>query len=173
MPFGTSKFGQFGFLWAKLQAFVDDWRSRKRDPREKSARVLPATRRREVSNEIDAFLVRLVTIAFLIAVLFSSPQVTVNAVPQTFNAEKALLESANRERVAQGLAPLRWNTNLAAAAHAHALLMAQRNTLSHQFPGEAPVQDRARSAGARFTEVAENIAEGPSAEMIQIGRAHV
>jgi hypothetical protein len=67
---------------------------------------------------------------------------------------------------------LRWNTNLAAAAHAHALLMAQCNTLSHQFPGEAPVQDRARSAGARFTEVAENIAEGPSPEMIHSSWMH-
>jgi hypothetical protein len=83
-----------------------------------------------------------------------------------------LLEDANKERVAQGLAPLRWNANLATAAHAHALLMAQRNTLSHQFSGEAPLQDRARSAGARFTAVAENVAEGPSAEMIHASWMH-
>jgi uncharacterized protein YkwD len=172
MPFGTSKFGQIGFLWAKLQAFLDEWRAPKRDPRDKSARTLHTTRRGEVSNELDAFVVRLVTIAFLIAVLFSTPRITVNAVPQTFNAERALLESANRERVAQGLAPLHWNANLAAAAHTHAALMAQRNTLSHQFSGEAPVQDRARSAGARFTEIAENIAEGPSVEMIHASWMH-
>src|ERR1700744_2304297 len=119
MSFGSSKFGQLGFVWDKLQSLVDEWRSQKHksDPREKSVRAMPAIRRREVSNEIDAFVVRLVTIAFLIAVLFSSPRVTVNAVPQTFNAERALLEDANRERVAQGLAPLHWNANLAAAAH--------------------------------------------------------
>ncbi len=28
MGFGTSKFGQLGFLWAKLQALVDELRSR-------------------------------------------------------------------------------------------------------------------------------------------------
>src|SRR6204780_259533 len=172
MGFGTSKFGQLGFLWVKLQALVDELRPRKRERRDESARTMRAERRREVSNELDSFFVRLVTIAFLIAVLFSTPRITVNAVPQTFNAERALLESANRERVAQGLAPLHWNANLAAAAHTHAALMAQRNTLSHQFSGEAPVQDRARSAGARFTEVAENVAEGPSAEMIHVSWMH-
>jgi uncharacterized protein YkwD len=172
MGFGTSKFGQLGFLWVKLQALVDELRPRKRERRDESARTMRAERRREVSNELDAYFVRLVTIAFLVAVLFSSPRVTVNAVPQTFNAERALLEDANRERVAQGLAPLRWNANLAAAAHAHALLMAQRNTLSHQFSGEAPLQDRVRAAGARFTEVAENVAEGPSAEMIHVSWMH-
>src|ERR1700749_1213701 len=121
MGFGTSKFGQLGFLWVKLQAFVDELRTGKRDRRDESARTLRAEHRREVSNRLDAYVVRLVTIAFLVAVLFSSPRITVNAVPQTFNAERALLEDANRERVAQGLAPLRWNANLAAAAHAHAL----------------------------------------------------
>src|ERR1700722_361692 len=172
MGFGTSKFGQLGFLWVKLQALVDELRSRKPGRGDEPARTIRAERRRGVSNELDAYFVRLVTIAFLVAVLFSSPRVTVNAVPQTFNAERALLEDANRERVAQGLAPLHWNTNLAAAAHAHALLMAQRNALSHQFSGEAPLQDRVRSAGARFTEVAENVAEGPSAEMIHVSWMH-
>jgi uncharacterized protein YkwD len=172
MPFGTSKFGQLGFLWVKLQSLVDEVRSRNRDRLSQSARDQRETQSREVTNNLDAYVVRLVTIAFLVAVLFSSPRVTVNAVPQTFNAERALLEDANRERVAQGLPPLRWNANLAAAAHAHALLMAQHNTLSHQFSGEAPLQDRVRSAGARFTEVAENVAEGPSPEMIHAGWMH-
>ena len=172
MSFGTSRFGQLGLVWAKLHSLIEDWRSRRSDPRGEVARVERGVRFSEVSNNLDANVVRLVTIAFLVAVLFSSPRLTVNAVPQTFNAERALLEDANRERVAQGLAPLRWNTNLAAAAHAHALLMAQRGTLSHQFSGEAPLQDRARGAGARFTEVAENVAEGPSAEMIHVSWMH-
>ncbi|MBV8513824.1 MAG: hypothetical protein JO260_00860, partial [Acidobacteria bacterium] len=168
MSFGTFKLEVLGCLWAKLSSLIDGFRpptsdrcrATDRDERRNAART------REVSNDLDASIVRLVTIAFLVAVLFSSPTITVNAVPQTFNAERALLEDANRERVAQGLVPLRWNANLAAAAHAHALQMAQHNTLSHQFAGEAPLQDRAHSAGARFTEVAENVAEGPSAEMI-------
>src|SRR5437016_3271624 len=172
MQLGAFKFGQLGILRVKLQSLADELFPRKHDGRDESARKNRVARVHEVSNDLDASIVRLVTIAFLVAVLFSSPRITVNAVPQTFNAERALLEDANRERVAQGLAPLHWNANLAAAAHAHALLMAQRNTLSHQFSGEAPLQDRARSAGARFTVVAENVAEGPSAEMIHASWMH-
>jgi hypothetical protein len=40
--------------------------------------------------------------------------------------------------------------------------MVQHNALSHQFPGEAPLQDRARQSGARFSLIAENVAEGPT-----------
>jgi hypothetical protein len=46
--------------------------------------------------------------------------------------------------------------------------MAQMNTLSHQFPGEPPIQDRARHAGARFSLIAENVAEGPSVTGLHI-----
>jgi uncharacterized protein YkwD len=76
--------------------------------------------------------------------------------------ESMLLQATNRDRAAAGIAPLHWDTSLAAAAHAHALRMAEHNNLSHQFPGEAPLQDRARQAGAHFGLIAENIAQGPS-----------
>ncbi len=79
---------------------------------------------------------------------------------------QVLFESANHERAAQGLAPLKWSATLAAAARQHALRMAAQNTLSHQLPGEPAVADRASQAGARFSSLAENIAEGPSAESI-------
>lgn len=79
------------------------------------------------------------------------------------SAERVLLDAANRDRQAHGLKPLQWDSALASAARAHAQHMAQRNTLSHQFPGEAPMQDRARQAGARFSLVAENVAQGPTA----------
>ena len=36
------------------------------------------------------------------------------------------------------------------------------NQLSHQFPGEPSLQDRARQAGARFSTIAENVAQGPT-----------
>jgi uncharacterized protein YkwD len=124
------------------------------------------------SSEFDAAAVRLFTICFLIAVLFSSPNAIVRAIPQTSSAERELFESANQERVAQGLQPLRWDAALATAARDHAVQMAQRNTLSHQFSGEPPLQDRARLAGARFTEIAENVAEGPSAEGIHQSWMH-
>jgi cysteine-rich secretory family protein len=79
---------------------------------------------------------------------------------------QSLFESANHARAAQGLAPLKWSATLAAAARQHALRMAARNTLSHQLPGEPGMADRASQAGARFSSLAENVAEGPSAQNI-------
>jgi hypothetical protein len=81
-------------------------------------------------------------------------------------AEQILWQLANRERAAQGRAPLQWSATLAEAARQHALRMAQQNTLSHQLPGEAGLVERASGAGARFSTLAENVAEGPSAEGI-------
>jgi hypothetical protein len=79
---------------------------------------------------------------------------------------QTIFESANYERVAHGLAPLKWSATLAGAARQHALRMAARNTLSHQLPGEPGIAERASQAGARFSSLAENVAEGPSAESI-------
>ncbi len=134
------------------------------------ARVSTGTR---VSAEsIDVCAARLFTIALLVAVVLSANLIVVYAAPETASAERALFDAANRERAAQGLAQLRWDNALANAARDHAQLMAQRNTLSHQFPGEAALQDRARVAGARFTEIAENVAEGPSADVIHASWMH-
>ncbi len=84
------------------------------------------------------------------------------APPQSSAADVTLFNAANRDRSAAGLPPLEWDAALAASAHQHAVRMAQANTLSHQFPGELPMQDRARQAGARFSLIAENVAEGPT-----------
>jgi len=83
--------------------------------------------------------------------------------PQAGAPESQLLEAANRDRASAGLRPLQWDMSLAAAARQHAQRMAQANTLSHQFPGEPPMQQRATQAGARFSLIAENVAEGPNA----------
>ena len=82
--------------------------------------------------------------------------------PQGNSPESILLNAANRDRLSLGLQPFQWDANLAAAARLHALRMAQRSALSHQFPGEQPLQIRAMDAGARFSLIAENVAEGPS-----------
>jgi uncharacterized protein YkwD len=124
---------------------------------------------RFTAEGVEACAARLFTILLLVAVVLSSNLMVVHAQPQTASAERALFEAANRERTAQGLAQLRWDDALAQAAREHALLMAQRNTLSHQFAGEPALQDRARTTGARFTEIAENVAEGPSVEEIHSG----
>ena len=90
--------------------------------------------------------------------------------PQSIGAQRAsdgpaqmLLQLANRERAARGVAPLKWSPVLAEAARQHATRMAQENTLSHQLPGEPRLDDRASRVGARFSSIAENVAEGPNA----------
>lgn len=80
--------------------------------------------------------------------------------------EQDLFDSTNRERKDQGLAPLKWDAQLARAARAHAQMMAQRNALSHQFSGELDLAARARQAGAGFGEIAENVAEGSTTARI-------
>jgi cysteine-rich secretory family protein len=82
---------------------------------------------------------------------------------QSNGPAQILFESANQERTAKGLAPLKWSAALAAAARQHALRMAAKNTLAHQLPGEPGMAERASQAGARFSSLAENVAEGPSA----------
>ncbi len=87
-------------------------------------------------------------------------------------AERELLESVNHERALEHIAPLKWNSSLANAARAHSDRMAREQTISHRFPGEAELSDRAIQSGARFNKVAENVAEGPSLLEIHVGWMH-
>jgi hypothetical protein len=103
-------------------------------------------------------------ITMIFAILASSWS---SANAQENGPARILFESANHERAARGLAPLKWSDTLAGAAHQHALRMAAQNTISHQFPGESGMVERATQAGARFSSLAENVAVGPSAESIR------
>lgn len=76
--------------------------------------------------------------------------------------EQQLLDLVNRERSKAGLQPLEWNAQLAQAALAHTRLLAHNRDLSHQFPGEPPLQERVGSTSLRFNSVAENVAEAPT-----------
>jgi hypothetical protein len=80
--------------------------------------------------------------------------------------EDFLLNAANRERTSRGLPTLRWDNALASAARDHAQRMAQSNALSHQFPSEPSLKDRTHEAGAHYSVIAENVAEGPSSAVI-------
>ena len=86
--------------------------------------------------------------------------------------EKMLFVAANRERGALGLQALRWDDALAAAARRHAERMEREPELSHQYPGEPPLAQRAAQAGARFAVIAENVAVGPTAAEIHDGWMH-
>ena len=48
-------------------------------------------------------------------------------------AERELFASVNQARRAQGLAPLRWDESLAAAARRHAEVMAEHGSVQHGF----------------------------------------
>ena len=83
--------------------------------------------------------------------------------------EKFLLDAVNRERAAEGLQPLRWDSALAEAARQHAEVMARQDLLLHQCLNEPPLDQRAAAAGAKFAMIAENIAVGPNVAKIHDG----
>jgi len=80
--------------------------------------------------------------------------------------ERDLFDYANHERSAQGLPALRWSNSLANAAQKHASVMAEQGSLSHQFPGESSLPKRASLAGVKYVWLAENVAQGPNAQLI-------
>lgn len=82
-------------------------------------------------------------------------------------AEQYLFSAANLERAQRGLQPLHWDQDLYAAASFHAQEMAERRSISHQYDGEPELAARGEMAGVHFSVIAENVAEAPSALMIQ------
>jgi uncharacterized protein YkwD len=77
-------------------------------------------------------------------------------------AEQYLLAAANQERLSRGLAPLRFDPQLARAANFHAHAMAEHGTISHQFEGEPELSQRGASAGVAFSLISENVGEAPN-----------
>jgi hypothetical protein len=94
---------------------------------------------------------------------FSSP-----AGRPSSSAEQMLYDAVNRERSLLGLQTLQWDTALANAARLHTTLLADHESLSHRFNGEADLQTRLRLAGAAFRLVAENVAEAPDVQSLHI-----
>lgn len=93
--------------------------------------------------------------------------------PQALSYEQQVLfDSANRERQAEHLHPLKWDEALARAALKHAELMAAQNNLSHQLPGEPDLAMRAGDAGASFSQVRENIGETVEVATLHEGWMH-
>ncbi len=100
-------------------------------------------------------------LAALITLLTLLPAIS-PAQQKTSDAERQLFNAVNQERKAHGLPSLKPDEALANAARAHAQLMAEQGTVSHQFPGEPNLLTRAKAAGAHFTWISENIDEGPN-----------
>jgi hypothetical protein len=82
-------------------------------------------------------------------------------------AEQYLMASANAERAQRGIRPLRWDRALYDSANYHAQIMAERESISHQYEGEPELTARGQVAGARFSVISENVAEAPSALLIE------
>src|ERR1700722_17533080 len=87
-------------------------------------------------------------------------------------AEQYLQAAADQERSALHLPPLRRDPALVRAATEHARMMLAHNNISHQYPGELELSERASAAGARFSVISENVAEGPTPLEIQDAWMH-
>lgn len=87
-------------------------------------------------------------------------------------AEQYLFSAANVERAQRGLPSLVWDGALYRAALAHAREMSARQSISHQYAGEADLAERAQMAGVRFSVVAENVAEAPTAVVVHDAWMH-
>jgi hypothetical protein len=106
----------------------------------------------------------------LLATLSASAQ-TAAVRPPTI-AEQYLQSAADQERSALHLPPLRRDPALVQAATIHALIMLAHNNISHQYPGELELSERASAVGARFSVISENVAEGPTPLEIQDAWMH-
>ena len=73
-----------------------------------------------------------------------------------------VLALANQARGAMGAGPLKWDQVLADAARKHCLRMAAEGPISHRYPGELDLTERAGQAGAHFNLIEENVAIGPT-----------
>jgi Cysteine-rich secretory protein family len=111
-------------------------------------------------------------ICVLAAALLSAMAVMPESPKAGSVAEQYLFSAANAERAQQGLPPLRWDETLHHAAQRHAIEMAERESISHQYPGELDLEGRGREAGARFTVISENVAEAWSAPVIHDAWMH-
>lgn len=107
-----------------------------------------------------------------LAVVLVSSTFAAAAQSRTSVAEQYLFAAANADRAQMGLPPLRWDDTLYKAAHNHALQMAERQSISHQYPGEPELSERGRAAGARFSVISENVAEASTAPRIHDAWMH-
>jgi hypothetical protein len=81
-------------------------------------------------------------------------------------ADEQILALANQARAQAGAGRLQWDPALAAAALFHCKRMAAEGPIAHQYTGEPDLSARAGQAGAHFALIEENVAVGPSADVI-------
>lgn len=88
-------------------------------------------------------------------------------------AERQLLDMANRERAKAGLAPLLKDDGLAKAAREHGAAMAEQQKLSHQLSGEPNLVHRlAANTKTQIDQAGENVAFAGSVDQAQDSLMH-
>jgi uncharacterized protein YkwD len=87
-------------------------------------------------------------------------------------AEQQLLQLANEARARAGLAPLKADEGLTAAAREHAEAMARERQLSHQLQGEPPLKQRLAESALPLSRVGENVAYDVGVEQAHQGLMH-
>lgn len=80
--------------------------------------------------------------------------------PKAAAMTDATLVAINSERRAKGLRPVSPDPRLTDAAQSHACDSATRNRIGHDGSDGSTLADRARRAGYRYREIAENVAQG-------------
>ena len=133
----------------------------------------------ELSSGKTLFSLALAGLFLLGPSLLAAPPGAVTAADVQITNNQALRDAAgqlfaygNQARMAQGLRPLEWDPALAAAALNHCVRIASEAELSHQYAGEPDLSERAGHAGAHFSLVEENIAEGYSPASIHQAWMH-
>ena len=106
------------------------------------------------------------SVRHLICLLFVALFSLAGSAQSQSGAAERLLALANQTRAAHGLGMLAWDPALAHAAELHCRRQAAEGAISHQFPGEAELSERAAAAKARFTLIEENVAVTGSADRI-------
>jgi uncharacterized protein YkwD len=87
-------------------------------------------------------------------------------------AEQRLLQLTNSERQKAGAPALEFDSGLSAAARQHAAAMAARGELSHQFAGEAPLQERLAKSALHLDKAGENVALDVDIDQAHDGLMH-
>jgi Cysteine-rich secretory protein family len=98
----------------------------------------------------------------------ADPAVISTSLKYDSQAERQLLEMANKARAQAGLSALQVDEGLTEAARAHAAVQASREKLSHQLPGEPPLAHRlAANSNLHLDRGGENVAFAPSVDQVQ------
>ena len=114
--------------------------------------------------------------AMLPSLAAEQPGAAMNSQPSPYydtEAERQLLDMANRERAKAGLRPLQKDEGLTQAARAHATAMAAQQKLSHQLSGEPNLEHRlAANTKTQLDQAGENVAFAPSVGQAQDSLMH-